>query len=169
MSRTYRKKRTYSSKEDLEIRKAKGNPYKSTLELKVARECLQEYLYEPVGSCVSYTIPHTYHPDFVHPKQPNVLLECKGWFIKGSADAAKYVAIARDNPDKELVFIFSDPSKKAYAGVKMRKDGTYLSLAEWCFKSDLLYVTQDTIPREMLEGLWGVEDVRKYKRELYGR
>ena len=167
MSRTYRKKRAYCSKEDLEIRKAKGTPYKSTLEVKVARECLCNYLYEPKESKVSYTVPHIYNPDFVHPQRPNILIEVKGYFQKGSADCQKYLSIIRDNPEKELVFLFSDPNKKAYAGCKMRKDGTYLSLAEWCYKNKIIYFTPDTFPDVLRDGVWTIEELREYKRGLY--
>ena len=166
MSRTYRKKRAYCSKEDLEVRK--GSIYKSTLEAKVAKECLQECLYEPVGSRIKYTVPHEYRPDFIHPNQPDILLEVKGYMIKGSVDCLKYVSIARDNPDKELIFIFSDPNKRAYPGVRMRKDGTYLSLGEWAQKNLLLYFSTDSIPEEIRRGEWSLEDVRRYKAEVYG-
>jgi len=166
LSRTYRKKRTYCSKEDLEIRKS--SIYKSTLETKVARDYLQNCLYEPKESRVKYTVPHEYRPDFVHPNQLDILLEVKGYLIKGSADAQKYLAIIRDNPDKELVFIFSDPNKRAYPGCKMRKDGTYLSLGEWCFKHKILYFKVEDIPTELRNGEWSIEDVRRYKAEVYG-
>lgn len=165
MSRTYRKKRAYCSKEDIEVRKS--SIYKSTLENKVAKDYLQSCIYEPKGSQVSYTVPHVYNPDFVHPNQPDILLEVKGYMIKGSADCQKYLAIIRDNPDKELVFIFSDPSKRAYAGCRIRKDGSYLSLGEWCFKNKILFFKVEEIPSAISNGEWSLEDVREYKRGLY--
>ena len=130
---------------------------------------LKDFLYEPKESVVSYTVLHNYVPDFVHPKQPNVLYEIKGYFIKGFGDIQKYLAVIRDNPDKELVFIFSDPNKRAYAQCRQRKDGTYMTLSEWCAKQDVLYLTPDTIPKPILKGEWGVEEIREYKNRFYGR
>ena len=145
------------------------HPYKSTLEYKVATEYLEGYLYEPKGSEVTYTVPHIYNPDFIHPKQPDVLIEVKGYFIKGHSDCQKYISVARDNPEKELVFIFSDPSKRAYGQCRVRKDGSFMSLAEWCMKANLLYFSMDQIPRDLLKGRMSVQDLRDYKKELYGR
>lgn len=167
MSRTYRKKNTYGSKSDYEVRKTKGNPYKSTLEQAVARGCLQNYLYEPTSAKVNYTVPHVYNPDFVHPLQPDILIEVKGYFIKGSSDCQKYLSIIRDNPDKELVFLFSDASKKAYAGCRLRKDGSYLSLGEWCFKNRILYYTPDTFPEQLMNGEVSLEELRAWKEAAY--
>lgn len=148
-------------------KKEKMSPYKSTLEHKIATEFLSEYLYEPKGCEVGYIVPHKYIPDFIHPNQPEVLIECKGWFIKGSADCQKYISIARDNPDKELVFIFSDPLKRAYSQCRTRKDGTYMTLAEWCIKNNFMYYKADKIPRDLAKGRWSVEDIRRIKQSFY--
>ena len=150
----------------LGYKKTKIHPYKSTLEYKLAKE-LSGYTYEPPEIKVPDSVHHSYVPDFVHPDQPDILLEIKGYLIKGSTDAQKYVAIARDNPDKELIFIFSDPNKRAYPGCKNRKDGSYLSLGEWAKKNSILYFTKETIPEELKAGSWSLEDVREYKRGLY--
>lgn len=149
--------------------KSKDYPYKSSLELKVAKEYLEGYEYEPKGSHVHYTVPHIYNPDFVHPKQPDILLEIKGYFIKGSSDCAKYLSIIRDNPDKELIFIFSDPNKKAYSGCRPRRDGTTLSLGEWCRKHNVLYFAVDDMPRDLIKGRWSVADAREYKEINYSK
>ena len=167
MSRTFRKKRVYGSKVDIEVRKAKDNPYKSSLEMAVARDCLSEYLYEPKDSKVEYTVYHTYNPDFVHLHQPNILIEVKGYFIKGSSDCQKYLSIIRDNPDKELVFLFSDPSKRGYPGCRIRKDGTYLSLGEWAYKNRILHFTIENFPEELRRGEITIEELREMKRRMY--
>ena len=146
---------------------SKIHPYKSTLEYKVATEYLPEYDYEPEGCKVSYTIPHEYCPDMVHKKSPDILIEIKGYLIKGYSDIQKYLSIIRDNPDKELIFIFSDPDKRAYPQCRQRKDGTVMSLAEWCRRNDILYFPMDSIPRDLQKGRWSVEDARDYKRKLY--
>lgn len=125
-------------------------------------------MYEPPGSTVTYSVPHTYHPDFVHPQQPDILVEVKGWFIKGSSDAQKYIAIARDNPNKEIVFIFSNPEKKAYAGLRPRADGTVMTLREWAFRNRFLHYTVDNFPQALYRGAWSIEDIRAYKREIFG-
>jgi hypothetical protein len=143
------------------------HPYKSTLEVVVAK-VLEEFKYEPKEAIVNYTVPHSYVPDFVHPNQRDVLLEVKGFMIKGQPDCLKYLSIIRDNPDKELVFVFSDPDKRCYPGCRMRKDGTYMSLGEWAKKNLILYFTVDNVPDEIRQGLWDVERVREYKREAYG-
>lgn len=142
--------------------------FKSTLERDLASSCLAQYTYEPPRSGLQYSVPHTYHPDFIHPNSPDILIEVKGWFIKGAADAQKYIAIARDNPNKEIVFLFSNPNKKAYSGCRPRSDGTYMSLGEWCHKNRFLFWTQDTFPDELYRGLWSLEDIRAYKRSVYG-
>ena len=143
-------------------------PYKSTLEYKVAKEYLTNYLYEPKESIVTYQVPHEYNPDFVHPNQPDILIECKGFFIKGFSDAQKYLAVIRDNPDKELVFVFSDPNKKAYAQCRSRKDGSFMTLAEWCEKNYIIYFTPETLPRDLIKGRWNLDDLRRYKDKFFG-
>lgn len=142
--------------------------FKSTLETELKAGVLCQFDYEPAGSKVTYSVPHTYNPDFVHPSQPNILIEVKGWFIKGQVDAAKYVAIARDNPDKEIIFLFSNPQKKAYAGCRQRADGTYMTLAEWCYKQKFLFFTKDDFPDELANGVWDLDQVRRYKKRIYG-
>lgn len=149
-------------------RRSYEDKFKSGLERKLAVTVFSEMDYEPKGSGVPYTVDHVYNPDFIHPKQPDILAECKGYFIKGSSDCQKYLSIIRDNPDKELVFIFSDPSKKCYSGCQPRKDGSYLSLGEWCRSHNILYFTIDQIPRDFIKGRWTVDDCRKYKETLQG-
>ena len=148
-------------------KKTKIHPYKSTLEYKLAKE-LSGYTYEPPEIKVPYSIHRHYVPDFVNLSRPEILLEVKAYMIRGQADCQKYIAIARDNPDKELVFIFSDPSRVAYSGCKRRKDGTFLTLGEWARKNDILFFHIEDIPKEIISGEWGLDKVREYKKELYG-
>jgi len=165
LSRTYRKQGYHGTKADIAVTKDKGNPYKSSLELKAARGVLAGFMYEPTSAKIQYQVPHVYNPDFVHPLQPDIIIEVKGYFIKGSSDCQKYLSIVRDNPTKELVFFFSDPNKKAYPGCRVRKDGTTLSLGEWCWKNDILFFTEDDFPEEIRTGQWNVEQVRRFKHE----
>ena len=141
-------------------------PYKSTLEYKLAK-LIPQCEYEPKGSKVPYSIHHEYVPDFIHPNQPDVLLEAKGYFINGYKDCQKYLAVQECNPNKELIFIFSDPFKRAYPQCRVRKDGSVLSLAEWCVGNNFLYFKVEKIPTEIINGMWNVDAVRDYKRRLY--
>lgn len=147
--------------------KNKNYPYKSSLELKAARSCLSDYDYEPSASKVAYQVAHVYNPDFVHRNCPEILIEVKGYFIKGNADCQKYLAVVRDNPDKELIFVFSDLSKKAYAQCRPRADGSVMSLGEWARRNNILAFEPETVPESLSKGLWGVEDAREYKKNLY--
>lgn len=142
--------------------------FKSTLERSLSSSCLQNYIYEPPGSGVQYSVPHTYHPDFIHPNHPDILIEVKGYMVKGFSDCSKYIAVAKDNPDKELVFLFSDPGKKAYPGCRKRADGTYMSLGEWCYRNKLLYFSPHDFPSGLFDGSWGLKELREHKRSIYG-
>lgn len=138
-------------------------PYKSRLEKALHTGPLSQYEYEPKGSKVAYIVGHDYYPDFIHPNQPKVLVEAKGFMQNGSSDCSKYVAIAKCNPDYEIVFIFSDSKAKAYPQCRRRKDGTILSLAEWCVKSGFLYWDTHNVPNELICGQWSVTDLRILK------
>lgn len=140
--------------------------YRSSLEAKLANSELIEFDYEPRNSQVAYTVPHNYFPDFIHPDQPNVIVEAKGYFRGGSADTKKYLAVIKDNPDKELVFIFPDPNKKAYPQCRMRSDGTYLSMGDWCTMHNILYFKVGNLPIGFIKGRMSVETLRSYKKSL---
>lgn len=132
-------------------KKPSFSPYRSGLEKRLATGPLVQFDYEPKSAVVEYSVPHKYNPDFVHKDCPNVILEVKGYF-KTSTEASKYVSVARDNPDKELIFILSDPYKKAYPTCAERKDGSYQTLAEWCKRHKFLYYKADDIPKEIKLG-----------------
>lgn len=141
--------------------------YKSKLEESLATSELKEYDYEPVGSGVDYQILRIYFPDFIHPDQPNVLVEAKGYFRDGFADCKKYLSVIRDNKEKELVFIFPNPEKKAYGQCKKRADGTYLSLGEWCKSHNILYFKVGDVPIGLSRGELSVDDLRAFKETLF--
>ena len=147
-------------------KKSKFHPYKSALEKKVAGRLGKEYEYEPTESKVKYSVPHVYSPDFVNPSMPSVIFEVKGYF-RTSAEASKYVHIKANNPEVELVFIFSNVMKKAYPGCRPRKDGTVLTLAEWAKKNEFLYYQEAGLPDAILEGKVTKEWVAK-QREAMG-
>jgi len=162
-----RPKRTYEKR-----RRKKGStlyPYKSRLEKSLHEKALKEYEYEPKSGKTPYAVEHEYNPDFIHPSQPNVLVEAKGYMQNGSADCKKYVAIAKCNPELELVFVFSRPEAKAYPQCRRRKDGTFLSLAEWCDKNNFLYFSTGTVPKDLAKGKLTVSDLRRLKEKRRGK
>jgi hypothetical protein len=135
------------------VRKKKPSyaPFRSAFEKRVSKKLADSYLYEPAGIRLDYTISHRYQPDFVHPKSEGILLEVKGYF-RDASEARKYVAVKRDNPDIELIFIFNNPDKKAHPNCRPRKDGTVMTLHEWCMKEGFLYYHERELPDEILEG-----------------
>jgi hypothetical protein len=121
------------------------------LEKKVAGALHDSFKYEPTDCKVEYTVPHKYCPDFVHPDAPFVLFEVKGYF-RLSSEASKYVHVKRDNPDVELIFLFSNPDKKAHPNCRPRRDGTVLTLREWATKEGFLFYRVDELPPEISDG-----------------
>lgn len=126
-------------------------PYRSALEKRIAKALGDEYKYEDRGAKVNYVIPHVYNPDFVHPDAPNVLIEVKGYF-RDSKEAKKYVHIKKDNPDKELIFIFYNVDKKCHGNCRPRKDGSVLTIREWLEKHKFLYYLERDLPPEIVFG-----------------
>jgi hypothetical protein len=100
---------------------------------------------------VKYTVSHVYCPDFVHPDLPHVIFEVKGFF-RQSSEASKYVHVKKANPDKELIFIFSNCDKKAHPNCRPRKDGTVLTLREWATKEGFLFYNEKALPTEIIQG-----------------
>lgn len=78
---------------------------------------------------MDYTMRRKYIPDF---SRDNVVLEVKGFFRPG--DQAKYLAVrdALKNEGRELVFVFSQPTKPVRKGAK-------LTHGLWCEKHDIRY------------------------------
>ena len=139
-------------------------PYRSALEKRIAKKISEGYQYEPKGVFIDYKMPHRYKPDFVHPKQPNILIEVKGYF-RTSSEASKYVCIKRDNPEKEIVFIFNNSFKKAHSNCRPRKDGTVLTLQEWCSKNGFLYYDERDIPQEIIKGTISMSWIKRQKKK----
>ena len=119
------------------------DPYKSGLERRLA-DILQLCYYEKVK--VKYTVPHTYNPDFGFPDKPWLLIEAKGRFINGSAEAKKYVEVAKQHRELEIVFILENPNTKAYPQCKPRKDGSIMTIGEWCAKNKFCFYHEKKIP-----------------------
>lgn len=126
-------------------------PFRSALEKRISTKISPDYMYEPKDIVVEYTMYHKYNPDFVLPSIPGVLIEVKGYF-RESSEASKYVNIKKSNPNIEIIFIFGNSFKKAHPNCRARKDGSILTLAEWCLKHGFLYYNEADIPREIVKG-----------------
>lgn len=100
--------------------------------------------YEPKK--VPYTWEAEYIPDFVPKNEPNILIEAKGRF-RTRAEARKYQAVQKSNPEIEVVFVFMAPNVPM-PGAKRRKDGTRLTHSEWAEKSGFRWFTLKTLPKE---------------------
>lgn len=112
---------------------------------------LEQTLHQgPLAGCdhhvgkISYTVEHEYEPDFIHPKEPKVLIEVKGRF-RDSVEASKYKWIRDCNPGIEIVFVFEKRGTR-FPFAKKRKDGTYMTHEEWAEKNGFEYYFPDTLP-----------------------
>ena len=114
--------------------------FRSKLEERVAT--LLEQLgisYEYETEKLSYTIEHTYTPDFVLPNY--IYLETKGYW--DAADRRKVLAVKRDNPDVDLRMVFQSPYNKISKSSKT----TY---AKWCDKHDIPWCAFHSMPLDWL-------------------
>ena len=114
--------------------------FRSKLEERVAT--LLEQLgisYEYETEKLSYTIEHTYTPDFVLPNY--VYLETKGYW--DAADRRKVLAVKRDNPEVDLRMVFQSP----YNTISKKSKTTY---AKWCEKHDIPWTAYHEIPLDWL-------------------
>jgi hypothetical protein len=100
---------------------------------------------------VSYTIPHTYEPDFTRTLQnKQILLESKGRFWD-HAEYSKYIWVKKHLPkNMELVFLFANAAAPM-PGAKVRKDGTKRTHGEWATANGFRWYTEDTLPDEWVD------------------
>ena len=76
----------------------------------------------------------------------NIYVEIKGYF-QDAAEASKYLWVRKSlPPDAELVFVFESPSK-AMHWLKVRKDGTKQTMAEWADKNQFRWFTEESFLR----------------------
>tara|TARA_R110000824_G_scaffold145307_1_gene313565 strand:+ start:64 stop:498 length:435 start_codon:yes stop_codon:yes gene_type:complete len=102
--------------------------YRSGLESTFARNTQGEgYTFEPER--MPYIISRKYVPDFV---KGDIVIECKGFFRAG--DTLKYKSIRDCYPNKEFIFVLSNPEKKVRKGSK-------LNMGQWCFKEGFAFFT----------------------------
>lgn len=100
-----------------------------------------------------YVVHRKYVPDFV---KDNILIECKGFFRAG--DTLKYKSVKKHYPDKELIFILSDPFKKVRKGSK-------LNMGQWCFKENFAFFTVKECDKLEKYILLDEEDKYKYRQK----
>ena len=145
-------------------------PYKSMLEKRLA-DVLVHCRYEKRK--IKYSVPHTYNPDFDFPAKDWLVIEAKGRFINGSAEAKKYVEVAKQHKNIEVVFIFERAMTKAYTSCKKRKDGSVMTLGEWAAKNNFLFFDEKDIPLWFIDGDFDKQDIidakRKLRQEWLGR
>lgn len=114
--------------------------FRSGLESKVAADLDSRgvpYTFEE--DRIGYTVDHTYTPDF---KLANgIYVETKGYF--SPADRGKHLAIKKQNPDKDIRFLFQNPNTK----LSSRSKTTY---ATWCERHGFLYA-KGPIPEEWIK------------------
>jgi hypothetical protein len=119
-------------------RTRKETGYRSGLEVQIAAS-LQgiEALYEAIKIPYTVTSHHTYHPDFVLPKQA-IIIEGKGEF--SAADRKKMLTVKMQHPDLDIRIVFSNPNAK----IGKKSKTTY---AGWCKKNGFPYA-KGTVPEE---------------------
>ena len=124
----------------------KGLPkgYDSKLEYDLHQNELKGYDHHP--SKLTYTVEHSYEPDFVDPDEPNIVIEVKGRF-RDQTEASKYKWIQKCNPDIELVFIFEKPDTPMPFAKKRKKCGTKMTHGEWATLNGFRWFTRDTLPQ----------------------
>ena len=114
--------------------------FRSKLEERIAD--LLEWLgvsYEYENEKLSYTIEHTYTPDFCLPNY--VFLEAKGYW--DAADRRKILAVKRDNPDADIRMVFQSP----YNTISKKSKTTY---AQWCERHEIPWTHFHDIPLDWL-------------------
>jgi len=124
----------------LKTKHSKPPNYRSNLEKNLAS--LLEGLgisFQYESEKLSYTIEHTYTPDFVLPNY--VYLETKGYW--DAEDRRKVLAVKKANPEIDLRMVFQAP----YNTISKKSKTTY---AKWCEKHDIPWTSYTDIPLEWL-------------------
>jgi len=107
----------------------------------------KDFLYEPYR--LPYIIKKKYIPDFIC-ERTGAMIETKGFFRVG--DTQKYKAI-RDEIDRPLIFVFSNPKTRLRKGSKM-------NLGQWCEKEGFAHFTIKSIDK-LLEHLQCLAPLKK--------
>lgn len=99
-------------------------------------ECCPDYEYETLR--IPYVVERNYNPDFILPN--GIICEAKGYFK--SADQRKHKLIKKQQPDKDIRFVFQKAS--------VRVQGSKLTCAEWCERYGFLYA-EGKVPEEWVK------------------
>jgi len=142
-------------------KKTNGDPYRSDLERRLSK-ILKFCRYEKRK--VEYVVPSTYNPDFDFADKEWLVIEAKGRFINGTTEARKYVKVAEQHRELEVVFILERALTKAYTAAKRRKDGSVLTMGEWCAKNKFLFFEEKKIPKWFIEGNFDRDKIEEEKR-----
>ena len=119
-----------------------GTPYDSHLERRLSEGPLKDCPFHTTK--VPYYIRHDYNPDFVYTTDDGIefFIEAKGFF-QDSSEAAKYKWIRDQLEDHQiLIFVLEDPTKQIHWQSK-RKDGTRMTMSQWCEKQKIMWVSED--------------------------
>lgn len=141
-------RRRYRPKKEDEL---KGSGYDSLLEKRLHEGKLADCEFHNKEYLVSYTVPHTYEPDFIHHSgDKTYLIETKGRF-SDNAEARKYLFVreALDEEKFELVFIWQKKGTR-FPFARKRKDGTYATQEEWADKHSFRNWSQDEFELDLL-------------------
>ena len=132
-------KKRYFPKKESEI---KNTPYDSLFEKRMHESTLKDARFHNKEDNVSYSVPHTYEPDFVIEENGKTfIIELKGRF-QDPATARKYTFVSEYLPEThELVFVW-ERSNTRFPYAKKRKDGSYMTNEEWSEKHGFRHWTQ---------------------------
>lgn len=138
-------------------------PYRSWAEFRVSEfGGMQGFAYEPKGLEVYYYTKHKHVPDWVDPLNNRVWYQGKG--VISNLDIARgYIASAKQNSIHH-VFIFTVPNIKCPWMIrKPRKDGSVMTMEEWCNKEgfDYCYEGQEKTWLNSARRKWLVENTGK--------
>lgn len=133
-------KKRYFPKKDKTVPKG----YDSKLEYELHQNQLKGC--EHHTRTVTYIIPHTYEPDFIPTREPNVFIEVKGR-ARDRAELMKYVHVRDCNPDIEIVFIL-EKRGTPMPFAKKRKDGSKQTHEDFLDKHGFKYYYPDTVPKK---------------------
>ena len=140
MTKISKESKEWAQKAFDKLKNKKEYNFRSKLEESVAS--LLEGLgisYEYESEKLSYTISHSYTPDFCLPNY--IYLETKGYW--DAADRRKVLAVKRDNPDVDLRMVFQSP----YNTISKKSKTTY---AIWCEKHEIPWTSYQEIPFDWL-------------------
>lgn len=140
-------RKRWRAKREEELR---GTPYDSLLEKRLHETTLSDASFHCKDDFVSYTVPHTYEPDFTIEKNgKKYYIETKGRF-QDSSEARKYLFIREHlQNNSELVFVFEKATTR-FPFAKKRKDGTYRLQTEWAKEKGFRFWTKDNFNLEYL-------------------